>query len=125
MDENLFKQHSRITKQCKFDSVLRVDMIQDMPKKSKKSMTIEDLAEMMQRTMASKEDITQLRTELRTEMQDRFTKVEKKMEDGFYAVNRRIDLLHEDLSDLPDIRDTMKDHEERLTRVERKVGSPK
>lgn len=62
---------------------------------------------MIQRTMASKEDLQALRTE---------------MKDGFFTVNRRIDLLHEDISDLPDIREEVKDHDERLARVERKVG---
>jgi len=59
------------------------------------------------KAMASKEDLAQLRTEVR---------------DGFYAVNKRIDLLREDISDLPDIREELKEHGERLTRMEGKVG---
>lgn len=47
----------------------------------------------------------------------------QKMDEGFFAVNCRLDLLHEDISDLPDIREELKDHDERLVRVERKVGS--
>ena len=77
----------------------------------KKKITIEDLARMVS---------------------GGFTEIEKKVEqsrietqDGLRAVNRRIDLLREDLSDLPDIREELKDHDERLTHVERKVGLPK
>lgn len=89
--------------------------------KKKNTITIEDLALMVKRGFddtATKKDLeeglTQLRTDLRTEMQE-----------GFYSVNRRIDLLHEDISDLPDIREELKDHDQRLVRVERKVASPK
>ncbi len=49
----------------------------------------------------------------------------QKMEEGFFAVNRRLDLLHDDISDLPAIREELKDHDERLVRVERRVGSGK
>lgn len=49
----------------------------------------------------------------------------QKMEEGFFAVNRRLDLLHEDISDFPAIREELKDHDERLVRVERKVGNRK
>ena len=37
-------------------------------------------------------------------------------------MNHRIDLLHDDLSDLPDIRKEVQDLDQRLTRVERKIG---
>lgn len=87
-----------------------------------KITTIEGLAEMIQRTMASKEDLQRFATkedmqEIRAEMA---TKAD--MEAGFFAVNRRIDLLHEDISDLPDIREAVKDYDKRLTRVEQNVG---
>ena len=65
---------------------------------------------MIQRTMASKEDLQALRTE---------------MQAGFFAVNSRIDLLHEDLSDLPDIREEVKDHSKRIAWLEQKVGLTK
>ncbi len=83
---------------------------------TEKITTIEALAVMIQRTMASKEDLKAMASkedlvQLRTEMQD-----------GFHAVNRRIDLLREDISDLPEIREEIQEHGERLTRVERKVG---
>ncbi|MDP3779207.1 MAG: hypothetical protein Q8R30_04155 [bacterium] len=87
----------------------------------KKKITIDDLALMVKHGFdqtATKKDLeeglAQLRTELRTEMQD-----------GFRGVNRRIDLLHEDISDLPDIREELKDHDKRLVRVERKVAPAK
>ncbi len=93
-------------------------------------MTIEDLAEIMQRTMASKEDLRQFVTkdditQLHTDIQELRTELHTEMQDGFRGVNRRIDLLREDISDLPDIREELKDHDERLVRVERKVGSTK
>lgn len=87
-----------------------------------KITTIEGLAEMIQRTMASKEDLQRFATkedmgEIRAEMATK-----EDMEAGFFAVNRRIDLLREDISDLPEIREAVKDHDERLGRVEQKVG---
>ena len=75
----------------------------------------------IEKNMATKEDIVQLRTE----MQELRTELRTEMHDGFRGVNRRIDLLHEDISDLPDIREAVKDYDERLTRVERKIGLPK
>lgn len=74
-----------------------------------KRITIEDLAVMVKHgfdTMATKEDLAHLRTDMR---------------DGFFAVNRRLDLLHEDISDLPDMREELRDHDKRLIQVERKV----
>ena len=85
----------------------------------KKINTIGDLAAMIQRTMASKEDLVGLKSELKGDI----AHLRTEMRDGFYAVNRRIDLLREDISDLPDIREEVKDLGERLTRVERKVGA--
>ena len=66
--------------------------------------------------MATKDDLKQFTTkedmaQLRTEMQA-----------GFFTVNRRIDLLHEDLSDVPDIREAVQDHSKRIERLEQKVG---
>lgn len=97
----------------------------------KKKMTIDDLAALMQRTMASKEDLERFATkedlerfatkedlaQLRSEMA---TKLD--MEAGFFAVNTRIDQLRDDLSDLPDIREELVSLDDRLTHVERKVG---
>lgn len=89
--------------------------------KKKNTITIDKLALMIKHGFdqtATKNDLEEGLTQLEEKM-------EEKMENGFYAVNRRIDLLHEDLSDIPDIRDELKDHDARLTRVERKVESPK
>jgi len=93
-----------------------------MPKK----LTTEDLARMVKHGFdevytrfdqtATKDDLKQFATK------EDFRALEQKMDDGFHAVNRRIDLLHEDISDPPDIREEVKDLGERLTRVERKVG---
>ena len=58
-------------------------------------------------------------------MDGRLDKLEQKVEEGFLAVNRRLDLLHDDISDLPAIREELKDHDERLVRVERKVSMRK
>ncbi len=58
-------------------------------------------------------------------MDGRIDKLEQKVEEGFFAVNRRLDLLHDDISDLPTIREELKDHDERLVHVERKVSMRK
>lgn len=71
----------------------------------KKMATKDDLAQ-----FATKDDLAQLRTELRTEMHV-----------GFQHVNARLDVIHQDISDLPDIREEVKSHDERITRVEQKV----
>lgn len=96
-----------------------------MPKK----LTIDDLAAMVKRGFdavdkrfdqtATKEDLNQFATK------EDLHALEQKMDAGFFAVNRRIDLLHEDLSDLPDIRDEVKDLVQRMERVEQKVGLTK
>jgi len=98
--------------------------------------TIEGLATLIQRTMASKEDLRDavepLATkaeleEIRAEMATKadFARLEQKMDAGFFAVNSRIDSLHEDISDLPDIREAVQDVQNmdgRLVRVEHKLG---
>lgn len=100
----------------------------------RKVTTIEDLAALIQRTMATKEDLEGLATKQDLEAfatkedlkglasKEDLRKLEQRMEDGFLDVNRRIDLLHEDISDLPDIRDEVRDLDRRVNRVERKVG---
>ena len=98
----------------------------------RKKITIEDLAALIQRTMASKEDLKLLATKddlkllatkeelklLATDMKE----FRRETQDGLRAVNRRIDLLHEDISDLPDMREELRDLDKRMGRVERKVG---
>ena len=83
-----------------------------------KKITIENLATMVKRgfdnieaRMATKDDLQAMREEMTT-----------KMDDGFRGVHRRIDLLVEDLSDLPDMREELMDLGKRMDRVERKVG---
>ena len=51
--------------------------------------------------------------------------LEQRMEDGFRAVNRRLDLIHDDISDLPDIREEVQAHDVRIARLERKAGIAK
>ena len=95
----------------------------------KKHTTIEDLAVMVkhgfdevhERLDATNERIDRTATELLAVKKD----LTQKMEEGFLAVNRRLDLLHDDISDLPAIREELKDHDERLVRVERKVSMRK
>lgn len=80
-------------------------------------MTIEDLAVMVKHGF----DETATKTELLALKKD-LHQLAQKTDDGFFAVNRRLDLLREDISDLPDIRGAVQDLDERLVRVERKVG---
>ena len=49
-------------------------------------------------------------------------RLEQKMDDGFRAVNKRLDLMHEEISDVPDMREAVEDHEKRLGRLERNAG---
>ncbi len=92
----------------------------------KKKITIEDLAGMVNKGFTEMEEkVEQLGTELRTEIDQLRTELRTETHEGFIGVNRRIDLLHEDISDISDIREELKDHDERLSRVERKVGSAK
>lgn len=103
--------------------------------------TIEGLATLIQRTMASKEDLKGLATKedleqfaTKEDLKQLATKedlhllerkLEQKVDAGFLAVNSRIDSLREDISDLPDIREAVQDvqnMDERLVRVEHKLG---
>jgi len=100
----------------------------------KKKTTIEDLAVMVKHGFdevyerldqtATKTELLVVKTELLVVKKD-IHQLAQKTEEGFFAVNRRLDLLHEDISDLPAIREELKDHDERLVRVERKVSSQK
>ncbi|MFY9462974.1 MAG: hypothetical protein WAP52_02185 [Candidatus Sungiibacteriota bacterium] len=97
--------------------------------------TIEGLATLIQQTMASKEDLKGLATQedlkgLVTQedlkgVKDDLHRLEQKVDAGFFAVNSRIDSLRNDISDLPDIREAVQDFQgvdDRLVRVERKLG---
>jgi len=107
-----------------------------MPKK----ITIENLAAMVKRGFdqtATKDDLKELATKAEfihleqkvdgleqkvDGLEQKVDGLEQKMEDGFRGVNRRIDLLREDISDLPDIREELTDLGKRMDRVEHKVG---
>ncbi len=105
--------------------------------KKKNTITIDELALMVKRGFdqtatkedlmqcATKEDLMQCATKedlMQCATKEDLMQLRTEMQDGFRGVNRRIDLLHEDISDLPDIREELKDHDGRLMRVERKVG---
>lgn len=90
-------------------------------------MTIEDLAEMINRTMASKEDLKGLATKedlntglksLEQRMNERF----KHVDERFDHVDARLDTIEHDISDLPAIRQELVDIDERLTKVEIKFA---
>ena len=93
---------------------------------SKKKFTIDDLAVMVKKGFdqtATKDDLLRLATreEVRA-ITTRLDGLEQKVDAGFFAVNRRIDLLHEDISDLPAMREELHGLRKRVERVERKVG---
>lgn len=81
-----------------------------------KITTIEELAGLIQRTMASKEDLQM------TASKEDLARLEEKMEDGFRGVNARLDLVREDISDLPAIRHEVSDLRERVKRLEERAG---
>ena len=80
-----------------------------------KKMTIEELAVMVKHGF----DSVDKRFE---SVEKRFVQLEHKMDVGFEGINRRIDLLHEDISDLPEIREEVQDLGIRMDRVEKKVA---
>ena len=90
-----------------------------MAKNKQNNMTIGDLAEMIQRTMVSKEDLKVFA------IKEDLKKLEHRMDIGFIGVNTRIDLIREDMSDMPTMREELDDFRHRLGRVEQKVGLAK
>ncbi|MBI4085786.1 MAG: hypothetical protein HY433_00900 [Candidatus Liptonbacteria bacterium] len=74
---------------------------------------IEGLAGLIQRTMASKEDLQTLASK------EDLSRLEEKMDDGFRGVNARLDLVREDISDLPAIRHELQDLRQRVERLEK------
>ncbi len=102
-----------------------------------KKITIEGLALMVKRGFdqtATKDDLKRFATkdELKQfatkEDLERFAtkedihKLERRMEDNFWGVNKRLDLLHEDISDLPEIREEVRNLGTRVVRLEKKIG---
>lgn len=83
-------------------------------------MTIEDLAEMINRTMASKEDLKIFAT--KEDLHEGLKKLEQRMDERFDHVDARLDTIEHDVSDLPEIRQELVDIDERLTKVELKVA---
>ena len=94
-----------------------------MAKENNNKVTLESLAGMVNRRfdeMASKEDLKAFAT--KEDLKKFEQKLEHKMDVGFIGVNARIDLIREDISDLPTIREELDDFRHRLGRVEQKVG---
>ena len=86
---------------------------------AKKKITIDDLALMVKKGFdQTTGDLHALEQKLDLKIDG----VRQEMADGFRGVNRRIDLLHDDISDLPAMREDLMEHDKRLNRVERKVG---
>ena len=94
---------------------------------AKKKFTIDDLAVMVKKGFdqtATKEELRAITLRL-DGLEKKVGGLDQKVDAGFFAVNRRIDLLHEDISDLPAMREELIDLRKRVERVERKVGLPR
>lgn len=103
-----------------------------MPRK--RNVTIEDLVVMVNRGFsdmeirtATKEDLAVLEKRIATkeELRQLGERLEKKMDVNFFAVNSRLDLIHEDISDLPAVREELRHLIVRVDRLERKTGTRK
>ena len=106
-------------------------MQDNMHNMAKKKFTIDDLAVMVKKGFdqtATKEEIHAITARLDGlekkvgGLDHKMDGLEQKVDAGFFAVNRRIDLLHEDISDLPAMREELHGLRKRVERVERKVG---
>ena len=107
-----------------------------------KKMTIEHLAAMIQNTMASKDDLKGMASKedlkgmaskedlkkmaskedlklLATKTDLRI--LDQKVEAGFQHVNARLDTIRDDISDLPVMRQELRDLRHRVDRLEQKV----
>ena len=94
-----------------------------MEKNKQKKTTIDDLAAMTQR------GFTDVEHRLGERMDRGFHLLEsglqvlaKQMTEGFQHVNARLDIIRDDVSDLPAMREELHDLRHRLERVEQKVG---
>ncbi len=88
--------------------------------KKKNEITIENLARMTQN------EFTVVRNELHEGFRTLGTalhQLTKAVETGFQHVNARLDTLHEDISDLPEIRQSLRDLEMRVARLERRSAT--
>lgn len=85
-----------------------------------KQMTIEGLADMISRTMASKEDLKGLAT--KEDLNIGLKNLEQRMNGRFDHVDARLDTIEHDISDLPEIRQELVTIDKRLTKVEDKIA---
>lgn len=102
---------------------------------ARKKITIEDLALMVKRGFdetTTKEDLERFATKqdlerfaTKEDLQNVKNGLERKMDEGFYAVNTRIDLLRNDISDLPQMREELHDLRNRVSRLEKKTSIAK
>ena len=88
-----------------------------------KKMTIEQLAAMIEKTMASKEDLKSLATKedlqaFKQEVGVRFERVDAQ----FDHVNAWLDSIHHDISDLPIMRNELHDLRCHAETLEQKAG---
>lgn len=93
-----------------------------------KKITIETLAGMIKRgfdTTASKDDLHKVEERL-TGVEKRLstgegqmTGLKQKVDQGFQHINARLDLLRNDISDLPAMRQELRDLGQRVDRLER------
>ena len=99
-------------------------------------MTIEQLAEIIQKTMASKEDLKLLATKEDLHLLDqkvngidkkvngldqKVNGLDQKVEAGFQHINARLDAIRHDVSDLPVMREELHDLRRRVERLEQKT----
>ena len=83
-----------------------------------KEMTIEDLAQIIQKTMASKEDLKDLATK------EDIRSIHKEMKDGFDVVFQEIDELRDDMKQDRTARRIINgDLQERIIKVEQGVAA--
>ncbi len=95
-----------------------------------KKITIETLAGMIKRgfdataskeelaKMASKDDLQKLEQKV-DGLDRRVSTIDKKVDQGFQHINARLDLLRNDISDLPAMRQELRDLGQRVDRLER------
>ena len=95
-------------------------------------MTIEDLAGMVKRGFdetarkdetATKEDVRQIREEMATK--EDLNSFKKETRENFQSVYARLDLIREDISDLPAIREELQDLRVRVERLEHRAKATK
>jgi prefoldin subunit 5 len=95
-----------------------------------KKITIETLAGMIKRgfdATASKDDLQKLEQKVDgldrkvDGLDKRVGVIDKKVDQGFQHINARLDLLRNDISDLPAMRQELRDLGQRVDRLEKSV----